>query len=169
MPRNGESRPIPRRPATDELLMITPERLAIMCGITRRATIQAPFKLMSSIASQASSVSSCASPYAQIPALLNRMSIRPNRSAADGDGRTDRYVIPDVGRERQTLDPERAARGSQRIELGTRPQPVAGIFERPRDVERDDVHSFARQRQRRRLPLAVGCTCDHGHMPREVA
>ena len=34
----------------------------IMCGITWRATIQAPLRLMSIIASQAGSDSSCASP-----------------------------------------------------------------------------------------------------------
>ena len=53
---------MPRRPAIEELFTITPRSAAIMCGITRRATSQAPLRLMSSIASHASSVSSCASP-----------------------------------------------------------------------------------------------------------
>ena len=53
---------MPRRPAIDELLTITPRSAAIMCGITWRATIQAPLRLMSSIASHSASVSSWASP-----------------------------------------------------------------------------------------------------------
>jgi len=44
------------------VVVITPRSAAIMCGITWRATIQAPLRLMSSIESHASSVSSCASP-----------------------------------------------------------------------------------------------------------
>jgi hypothetical protein len=53
---------MPRSPATEELLTITPLCCRIMTGMTRRATSHAPFRLMSSIVSQASSVSSWASP-----------------------------------------------------------------------------------------------------------
>ena len=53
---------MPRSPAIEELLTITPRLAEIMCGITWRATIQAPLRLMSIIASHAGSVSSCASP-----------------------------------------------------------------------------------------------------------
>jgi hypothetical protein len=35
---------MPRKPATEELLMITPALRAIMCGITRWATSQAELK-----------------------------------------------------------------------------------------------------------------------------
>ncbi len=49
---------MPRRPAIEELLMITPRRASIMCGITRRPTSQAPLRLMSSIASHSASLSS---------------------------------------------------------------------------------------------------------------
>jgi hypothetical protein len=62
--------------------MMTPDFWPIITGITRRATSQGPFRLMSIMASHASSVSSWASPYAQIPALLNSTSMRPKRSTA---------------------------------------------------------------------------------------
>ena len=42
--------------------MITPDSCRIITGMTRRATSHAPLRLMSSIASHASSVSSWASP-----------------------------------------------------------------------------------------------------------
>ena len=84
------------------------------------------------------------------------------------DGSRDCRVVTHVGGERQALDAERAASFLKRVEVGTGPQPIAGILECTRDVERDDMRAFARQRQRRGTPLAVRCSCHQGHLSREL-
>ena len=90
-----------------------------------------------------------------MPALLNRMSIRPKRLDRGVHGGRDGRVVPHVGREGEAEGPERAALLGQAGEVGGRAEGVARVGERPGHVECRDPRAFASQRHGDGAALAM--------------
>ncbi len=90
-----------------------------------------------------------------MPALLNRMSIRPKRLDRGVHGGRDGRVVPHVGREGEAQGPEAPALLGQAGEIGARAECVAGVGQRPGDVERRDPRAFPGQRHGHGAALAM--------------
>src|SRR4029079_18306046 len=86
-----------------------------------------------------------------------------------GDGGGDRGIVAHVGRERRSLDAERAHLRFERAQLVARAHAVAGVGERLRDVERGDVRASPRERERRGAALAVRGARDERDLALQLA
>src|ERR1700741_2348116 len=69
------------RPASELLLIMSPEPRRIIDGATARETRNTLFRLVSRTRSQSASVFSSAGPNSPIPALLTRMEMGPNAAS----------------------------------------------------------------------------------------
>ena len=85
-----------------------------------------------------------------------------------GDGRADGSIVADVGGERQAVDAQRTTLLGQGLEVVGRAHGIAGISQRPRDIEGRDPDPLAGQRQGRRPPLPVRGAGDQRDLPGQV-
>jgi hypothetical protein len=104
------------------------------------------------IASNSASVSSWASPYAQMPALLKQDVDAAEAVDRGAHRRAHGVVVAHVAGERRAL---RRALRLERSQLLRRAHPVGGIGHRRGHVERGDGVAVRGQRERRGPALAV--------------
>ena len=83
-------------------------------------------------------------------------------------GGADGGVVADVGGERQAFDAQGAALLRQGLEIVGRAHRIAGIGQRPGDVEGRDPDPFASQGQGRRPALPVRGPGDQGDLTGQV-
>ena len=102
-----------------------------------------------------------------MPALLNRMSIRPKRVDGRVHGGRDGRVVAHVGGEGEALDAElRGTRAASESRSADDAHRVARVAQRPRDVERAMLRALAGERERGGAPLAVRGAGDERHPAR---
>src|SRR5712691_2438848 len=134
---------LPPRPARAAMLTIFPCPAAIILGTTARAVLITDFALRSSISSQVSSGVSCTGcPMRKPPAMLHRMSIRPNRSTA---------VLTAFA----TAAASSKSASRNRLRSSRLPRAVRRLFSsRPRRTSAAPVEANAAATARPRLPAA---------------
>ena len=148
--------------------MITPRRAAIMCGITRRATLPGSREVDVDHGVPGVVAQLVSQPIAADPGVVEEDVEASEVVEGAPHGRGDRRIIADVGGEGQALHTQIAALRRQRVEIGRTAHGIAGILEGTRHVERRDVHAFTSQCQRRGTSLAVCGTGDQGHLPGQL-
>jgi len=132
-----------------------PPPLRIITRPTAWLTKNFPFRFTASVASKSASVTASAALGGPIPALLIRMSMRPNARSVSGDRRRDLGAARDVHLQRQRAAPQRADR-LRRTAVGAR----VAVAER-------DVGPRLRQRERARAPQALAPRRSPGRSCRE--